>query len=368
MTTITYKDSGVDYDAMDPFKREAQTSASRTARHLTRFGFKEVGTSRGESAYLIEAPFGFLAHVEEGLGTKNLVADAMYALTGKSYYDQVAECTVAMIVNDIITLGALPISVAMHLAIGDSKWLDDETRRQDLIRGWEMACHKAQCSWGPGETPTLRNMVSPETAILSGSAIGVIGPENKKLDGLRIKDDDAIVMIGSSGIHANGLTLARKIADKLPEGYLTKLSDGRAYGDALLDPTIIYVQLMEAIMLSGIDLHYAVNITGHGWRKLMRANADFTYVVTDIPEPQPIFHFIQKYGPVDDVEAYGNLNMGAGFALYLPMNNAQAVIHMAKMLGLNAWITGYIKSTVGEKKVIIKPKGIEFDSETLTVR
>ena len=134
---FTYAASGVDYSALDPFKRMAQQAARETAGNIARFGLQEVGMSRGESVYLIEGPDSYLAHVEEGLGTKNLVADAMRQLTGRSYYAAIAQDTVAMIVNDMITLGALPISVAMHLAVGDSNWFEDGRRSQDLINGWK---------------------------------------------------------------------------------------------------------------------------------------------------------------------------------------------------------------------------------------
>src|ERR1700733_3583553 len=109
---MTYAGTGVDYDAMDPFKRMAQLAGRRTAGNIARLNggeFREFETSRGESAYLIEAAKSYFAHVEEGLGTKNLVADVMYRETGKSYYDQIAQDAVAMIVNDMVTVGALPL-------------------------------------------------------------------------------------------------------------------------------------------------------------------------------------------------------------------------------------------------------------------
>ena len=121
MERMTYAGAGVDYDALDPFKRRAQQAGRATADVLQRLGVAEVAMSRGESAYLVETEGAFLAHVEEGLGTKNLVADAMYRLTGtRSYYDHIAQDTVAMIVNDMVTLGALPLAVAMHLGVGSS--------------------------------------------------------------------------------------------------------------------------------------------------------------------------------------------------------------------------------------------------------
>lgn len=364
---ITYRSTGVDYDSMDPFKIMAQIAGQKTAKNISRFGFSEYKPSRGESAYLIETPDAFLTHVEEGLGTKNLVADAMYHLTGKSYYDHIAQDTVAMIVNDMVTLGALPLSVAMHLAVGNSDWFKDEIRCQDLICGWRKACDLSRASWGGGETPTLKDIINPETIVLSGSAIGIIKPKKRLLSGSKIQDKDAIILIESSGIHANGLTLARKIADRLPQGYLTKLSDGRTYGESLLDPTIIYVPLIEDCLNQGIDIHYAINITGHGWRKLMRAKESFTYIIDTIPEPQPVFKFIQEQGPVDNEEIYGNLNMGVGFAFYVPEKDVNRIISVAKDLKMIAFQSGYIEQSK-EKKVIIKPKNLQYKSSTLGVR
>ncbi len=367
--SMTYAGTGVDYNAMDPFKRMAQLAARETAGNIGRLNsgeFQEFEASRGESAYLIEAARSYLAHVEEGLGTKNLVADAMYALTSKSYYDQIAQDCVAMIVNDMTTHGALPLSVAMHLAVGSSEWFHDEVRCRDLIDGWKHACNLARCAWGGGETPTLKGCVVPEAVVLSGSAMGIVKPKERLIMAEKIKDGDVIILIESSGIHANGLTLARKIADKLPEGYLTRLPEGRTYGEVLLDPTHIYVGLVEDCLNSSVDIHYAVNITGHGWRKLMRATQPFTYVVERLPAQLPIFDFVQEYGPVDDTEAYGNLNMGAGFALYVSESDVPTVIQVATNLNLEATRAGRIES--GKKKVIIEPKGLEFASETLAVR
>jgi len=364
---MTYAGVGVDYEAMDPFKRLAQRAGRETAKNILRLGFSEVEVSRGESAYLVDAGDHYVAHVEEGLGTKNLVADAMYRLTGESYYDRIAQCTVAMIVNDMITLGALPLSVAMHLAVGASSWFGDENRCKDLIDGWKKACHLARCTWGGGETPTLKGIVDPDAAVLSGSAVGVLKPKSHLINSANIQNGDAIVIIGSSGIHANGLTLAREIAGKLPKGYLTELSDGRLYGEALLDPTTIYVSLIEDCLNEGVDIHYAVNITGHGWRKLMRAAQPFAYLIDHIPVPHPVFSFIQEHGPVHDKEAYANLNMGAGFALYVRESDVRKVLTLAHFLGMSSLRAGTIESSK-VKRVIVHPLRLEYLGSTLGVR
>jgi len=358
---MTYRRAGVDYDAMDPFKRLAIAAARRTGAGIERLGIKQAPWSRGESVFLLEGRDCYYAHQEEGLGTKNIVAEEMYRLTGKSYYDAVAQDTVAMIVNDMITLGAMPVSIAMHLAAGSGKWFEDEERTGDLVRGFADACRKSRAVWGGGETPTLKGMVNTKYPVLAGSAFGIIKPK-KRLIQADIRAGDAIVLLASSGIHANGLTLARKIAAKLPKGYLTPIADGRAYGEALLDPTVIYVPIVDDALSLNIKIHYAVNITGHGWRKLMRATEPFVYAIEQIPEPQPVFSFIQEHGPVDDEEAYGNLNMGAGFALILPEKQVQDVVKISKKHGVAALCAGHVEKDGRRKRVVIKPKGLTYEA------
>lgn len=367
MERMTYAGSGVDYGALDPFKRRAQLAGRSTADAIRRLGVSEVEMSRGESAYLVETAEHYIAHVEEGLGTKNLVADAVYRLVPtRSYYDHIAQDTVAMIVNDMVTLGALPLAVAMHLGAGSSEWFADEKRTADLVEGWRHACQLARCAWGGGETPTLSGVVEAETVVLAGSAIGIVQPKGRLIRA-NIQHGDAIVVFESSGIHANGLTLARAIAERAPNGYLTLLRDGRPYGEALLDPTHIYVGVIEDCLSRGVDIHYAVNVTGHGWRKLMRAANPFAYVVERIPAPQPVFDFIQSVGMVDDAEAYGNLNMGAGFAIYVPENDVAAVLDVAKAFPFAALHAGHVEKSAA-KRVVIKPKGLEYAADTLEVR
>ncbi len=367
MERMTYAGAGVDYGVLDPFKRRAQLAGRSTADALGRLGVAEVEMSRGESAYLVETEDAFLAHVEEGLGTKNLVADAMYRLTGiRSYYDHIAQDTVAMIVNDMVTLGALPLAVAMHLGAGSSEWFSDERRAKDLVEGWRKACELARCAWGGGETPTLSGIVEPHTVVLAGSAIGIIKPKGRLIRA-NIQAGDVIILFESSGIHANGLTLARAIAERLPNGYLTPLGDGRSYGEALLDPTHIYVGAIEDCLNRGVDIHYAVNITGHGWRKLMRAPAPFAYVFDQVPGLQPVFEFMQAQGSIDDSEAYGNFNMGAGFAIYVPEKDVTAVLAVAQAFPFKTMRAGHIEESAS-KKVVIAPRGLEFSSDTLGVR
>lgn len=366
-TPMTYSSVGVNYEAMDPFKRLAQLKARETAFNLERFGMKEVEASRGESAYVWEEEDCYRAFVIEGLGTKNLVADETRKITGKTYYRELAQDTVAMIVNDLIVVGADPQVVNAYFAVGRSDWLSDEERSKDLIEGCVGACNLAGAVWGGGETPTLKGIIEPNTIDLSGSAVGIVKPKERLTLGDKITLGDGFLLVESSGIHANGLTLARTIASKLPKGYATSLSGGKCYGELLLTPTHIYASLIRDYFKAGVDIHYMVNITGHGWRKLMRANREFSYIIEQIPKPQPIFDFIQEHSRNNDEEMYGTFNMGAGFGVFMPKQNIELAQQIAKEKhGLESWEAGYVDK--GQRQVIIKPKNLIFKGETLAVR
>ncbi len=363
---ITYSQTGVNYQAMDPIKVLAQLRAKETAKNLNRFDMSEVGESRGESAYVWEEKDSYRAFVIEGLGTKNLIADAVRKLTGKTHYDAIAQDTVASIVNDLVVVGASPQIVNAYFAVGDSNWFNDEERATDLIEGWAKACNDAGAVWGGGETPTLKDIVDPKTIDLGGSAVGLINPKTQLTLGDKLKAGDAIILIESSGFHTNGSTLARKIASQLPEGYATKLSDGSTFGESLLIPTHIYANLVRDCFDAEIDIHYMVHVTGHGWRKLMRAKQDFSYIIDTLPTVQPIFNFLQEHSGNDDQEMYGNFNMGTGFAIFVNANDAEKTIKTAEKNNLKAWNVGIVEN--GEKQVVIKPKNIVFKGDTLQVR
>jgi phosphoribosylformylglycinamidine cyclo-ligase len=365
--SLSYESSGVNYDTLDAFKRFCQRAAEGTIRTLRAHGLLEPSGVRGESAYLVETPTEYLAHVEEGLGTKNLVADAMLKLTGKSFYRNIGIDTVATIVNDLITCGALPISVAMHAAVGDGNWFADARRAEDLAQGFAEGCLEADAVWGGGETPALKGIVNPEAIVLAGSALGKISPKGNRIIG-DVKEGDAIVLLGSAGVQTNGLTLCRAIAAKLPRGYLTPIGDGRAYGEALLDASAIYVRFIAACQKAGIKVHYAAHITGHGWRKLMRLNEPFVYSMTSIPEPLPIFTFLMQAGPVDLREAYATFNMGAGFAVYVDPADAPGCVQLARQCGHAAWVGGTVLKQGDRKAVEIVPLGLCYEADTLKVR
>ncbi|MGF6724848.1 phosphoribosylformylglycinamidine cyclo-ligase [Paraburkholderia sp. GAS41] len=366
MTSLNYEAAGVDYSVIDPLKIAAQKAAKNTAVNLARHGFRELEESRGESAYVVEMGSVLIASITECLGTKVLITDEVYQTTGKSHYAAIAQDTLAMAINDLITVGATPVSAHAYWAAGGNDWFADTKRATDLINGWQAACDFCGVAWGGGETPNLSGVVVDGRIDLAASCVGVVAGRERLTLGKDLAAGDAIVLLSSSGIHSNGVSLARKLADSLPERYATVIEDGRTYGEALLDPTVLYSNVTEAIFKAGIIPKYTVNVTGHGWRKLMRHPGEFTYDIQAIPAVPPVLKFITSVGNLDIKEAYSTLNMGAGFAIFTAPEDAARVVAIAEGLGITALEAGRVEA--GPKRLRIAPLGIEFGAADLTVR
>ena len=363
---ISYSQSGVNYSDLDPIKKLAQKAGRSTSKNLTVNGFSEVSNSRGESAYVWKQGSTLMASVIEGLGTKNLVADEMRKVTGKTYYDIIANDTVATIINDLITVGATPLTLHAYWAVGDNDFLKDKERMDCLISGWRDACNSAGVTWGGGETPTLKGIVVPGTIDLGGSAVGIIKQKSKLITENKLCSGDRILLLKSSGINANGISLARAVASKLKKGYATKLPSGHLFGEAILQKSHIYATLLGALYDANIDIHYVSHISGHGLRKIMRAKKNFTYVIEKIFDPQELFPFIQKQAQLSDSEMYETFNMGMDYALYLPMKDSKKAQTIIKNCGFESIDAGYVEK--GKRQVIIEPKHITYGAETLNLR
>ena len=364
--TLSYRQAGVDYDLIDPLKVAAQRAAAATAQHLGGHGFAELQASRGESAYVVDVGPFYLASIVECLGSKALVADEMARLTGRTYYDAIAQDTIAMAVNDLITVGATPLVVQAYWAAGGSDWFGDAQRAQALVDGWKRACDRCGVAWGGGETPALAGIVEAGRIDLAASCTGLVKPKTRLTLGERLGPGDAIVLLASSGIHANGLSLARKLVERLPQGYLTPVHEGLGYGEALLAPTVLYSPVTEALHRAGVTPHYASNITGHGWRKLLRHPKPLRYRVHTVPEVPPVLRFIQQQAQQDDHEAYGTLNMGAGFALFVAADQADRTLQVAAEQGLKATLAGTVEA--GPKELLIEPLDLRFAGDELQLR
>jgi phosphoribosylformylglycinamidine cyclo-ligase len=141
------------------------------------------------------------------------------------------------------------------------------------------------------------------------------------------------------------------------------LPSGRHLGDAVLDPSLIYVRLVAAMFRAQIPLHYLSHVTGHGLRKLMRPNRQLRYVIETLPEVPEVLSYIASEAGLDSKEAYGTLNMGVGFACYVAKGAGADVATLAEGLGYRAVVAGTV--TEGEKSVLLEPVGVTFGGDEL---
>lgn len=363
---ISYSSSGVNYESLDKIKRLAQSKAKETSKNLEDSGFKAIEESRGETAFVWDEGDSYKALVIESLGTKSTIAVEVLQNLGKSYFKEIAQDTVAMAINDLIVVGAKPLVINAYFGLGNSDWLLSGNQGEDLINGFGDACNLAGTVWGGGETPSLTGVLNESSIDLAAAVTGIISPKDRLTLGEKIIAGDAIIFIESNGIHANGISMVRKIAETLNQRYETKLPSGKTLGESVLRPTHIYAKAVQALFDSGLNIHYLANITGHGFRKIMRANQEFTYVIKELPEKDELFEFIKEKGSLSDEDMYGTFNMGAGFAVILPKTETDRACEIIADAGFKAIIAGKIEA--GEKKVEIKPLNITFTAESLNVR
>jgi phosphoribosylformylglycinamidine cyclo-ligase len=359
----SYASSGVDYEVLDRTKRAAGAAAAASAHLLGPHGAREFADSRGQSAYVFELNGQTLAFVLECLGTKSLIAGEYERQTGENRWADVARDTVAAVVNDIASVGALPLVVNAYFATGSDDWFGRPGAMDELVRGWAQACEESGATWGGGETPTLRGLVTAGTIELAGSSVGYVPAGREPLLGQALRPGDEIVLVASSGLHANGASLARTVAERLAAGWAAALPSGRTLGAAVLAPTVNYVPLVRALLATDLPISYLSHITGHGWRKIMRAERDLSYVIDTLPDVPEVLTELVTHAALTPTEAYATFNMGAGFAVFCHPGTAAAVVHTATTAGYRAHLAGTVQA--GDRSVTIRPLGITYPGDTL---
>lgn len=346
----------VNYKILDPFKREIIKYLTPTFKNLEKFRIRILPASLGEPAILLDfLDYDFLlAFKSDGVGTKNKIADQMLEknpnLNPQKLYSGFGIDLIAMNANDIICVGAKPLALSDEIASGDSRWFRNREKVKGLLLGFKIGCQRAGIAIPCGETPTLQSIVYSDTVNITGSMIGIVKPKTRAILGEKIKPGDLIYGLPSGGIHANGLTLARKIVEKLPTGYFTPFGK-KTIGEELLKPTTIYVQPVLEMLEKNIEIHYISNITGGGFRKIARAKKRFTYLIDNPPPKPPIFKFLQNKGNVSNFEAYQTWNMGVGLVIIAPESEEKKIIEVIKKFKMKIYKLGKVKN--GPKKVII---------------
>jgi phosphoribosylformylglycinamidine cyclo-ligase len=291
---LTYAATGVDIA-----ESEAATAALVGA----------VGESAGDYAGLLDIGDRFLGLATDGVGTKLLVAEAL------SDYSTVGIDCIAMNANDLVAAGVRPIAFVDYLAVDEP----DERFAEQIGEGLAEGADRADIELVGGETAVMPEVV--KGLDLAGTCAGLAAKD--ALFPGSAEAGDALVGVPSSGIHSNGLTLARTAVTR--EGEYTDPCPFGAYdtlGEALLEPTRIYTDLLDPMREHGV--HAAAHVTGGGWTNLDRLG-DHRYVIDYPFDPQPVFDYVQEAGNVSDEEMHRTFNMGTGFVAALDLADAEAL-------------------------------------------
>lgn len=297
---VTYSEAGVDISL------EERTVKALTSELSETLDYRNIIKNKGHFAALVDFGQKAIAMSTDGVGSKILIANLM------NKFDTVGIDCIAMVVNDILCVGAEPIAMVDYLAVEEP---DPEIASQ-IGKGLKTGCQQAKIAMIGGETASLPKIIKDFD--LAGTGIGIVDKE-KIVTGSQIKDGDIILGIESSGVHSNGLSLARKalldlaqydVNDKLPA------DESVTVGEALLEPTIIYVDPIMELLNSDVEVHGLGHITGGGFSNLKRLNKDMSYYIEQLPETLPVFEEIQKTG-IESQEMYHVFNMGIGFCVIL---------------------------------------------------
>ena len=346
-------DKGMSYEESGVVGLEGLSSFERFLVWIKKSlkGHPEVKTEIGLYATVVKiAPKLAIALSTDGVGTKLLVAE----LIGK--YDTVGIDCVAMNVNDIICVGAKPIAMLDYIAVQDVS----KEFMEDLGKGLYAGAKEAGISIPGGELAQLREMIKGIKEgygfDLVGCAVGVMEP-NKLIVGEGIKEGDLVIGLGSSGLHSNGYTLARRVllSKWKVDDYIEDL--GRTLGEELIEPTRIYVKPAIKMLSEGIKVKAFLHITGDGFRNLRRVRSKVGFVLDKLPEPPAIFNLIQKVGGISQEEMANTFNLGIGFCVVVSEKDGERVIKISKRFKIPAQVIGYAVRDA-EKKVVIPGLGV----------
>ena len=296
----------------------------------------------GLFASLIDFGDKYLTLATDGVGTKLLVAKEL------GIWNTVGIDCIAMNVNDTICVNSEPISFVDYIAIDRP---DDAVTREIGI-GLEKGAEISNMEIVGGEIAVLPEMV--HSVDLSGTCLGYV-EKDRVITGEKCEEGDAIVSLRSSGIHSNGLTLARKVFESSNVSLEDRIGGlSKSVGMELLTPTEIYVR--QVLEITGSHtVHGLVDITGGGLRNILRMKKGLRYVIDDPVGPAPIFKVIQELGGVDDREMYQTLNMSMGFAIIAPERDAEDIVKKYA----NADMVGRLEKGSG---VLLEPGNILYET------
>ncbi|WP_455223527.1 phosphoribosylformylglycinamidine cyclo-ligase [Kaarinaea lacus] len=342
-TPISYKDAGVDIDAGNELVDKIKPYAAKTSR-------PEVLAGLGGFGSLFELPAGQYRHPvlvssTDGVGTKLKLAMTM------GTHDTIGIDLVAMCVNDLVVQGAEPLFFLDYYATG--KLHVDVAA--DVIKGIALGCEQAGAALVGGETAEMPGLYQKGEYDLAGFAVGVV-EKDEIIDGHKVGPGDVLIGLQSSGAHSNGYSLIRKILDMTDTDLLERFA-GKTLGEALLQPTRIYVKSLLSL-LKKVEVHSMAHITGGGLLenlpRVLPENCVAQIDKNSWKQPK-IFQWIQDNGNVEEEEMFRTFNCGVGMVVVVKAADAEKSIEHLTKLGETTFLIGNItERTSGQEQVIIK--------------
>ncbi|WP_136678795.1 phosphoribosylformylglycinamidine cyclo-ligase [Neptunomonas sp. XY-337] len=338
-TSLSYKDAGVDIDAGNALVDRIKGVAKRTAR-------PEVMGGLGGFGALCEIPAGYkqpvLVSGTDGVGTKLRLAMDL----GK--HDTIGIDLVAMCVNDLVVAGAEPLFFLDYYATGK---LNVDTAA-DVVTGIGKGCELAGAALVGGETAEMPGMYDGDDYDLAGFCTGVV-EKSEIIDGSKVAAGDTLIGLKSSGPHSNGYSLIRKILE-VADADLEQSIDGTTLGNALMEPTRIYVKSILKLMKQ-VQVNALSHITGGGLlENIPRVlPADTKAVINTNSWVIPgVFQWLQSAGNVDSKEMYRTFNCGVGMVICVPSARAQDALNCLAEAGEEAWVIGEIANAASDEEQV----------------
>ncbi len=329
LTSLTYRDAGVDIDAGDSLVERIKPFAKRTLRPEVMAGIGGFGALFEISKKYREP---VLVSGTDGVGTKLKLAFQL------NRHDTVGIDLVAMSVNDILVQGAEPLFFLDYFACGR---LDVDTAAT-VIQGIARGCELAGCALIGGETAEMPSMYPDGEYDLAGFAVGAV-EKSKLIDGAAIAPGDVVIGLASSGAHSNGYSLVRKILERAKPDMNAEF-DGRTLAEAVMAPTRIYVKpllaLMDALPVKGL-----AHITGGGLLDNVPRilNDSLVAMLDSAAWTRPkLFDWLQREGQVADAEMHRVFNCGIGMVVVVAQEHQAQALKLLHEAGETAWAIGLI--------------------------
>lgn len=324
-----YKTAGVDTEAAQSGLAKIVASIKQTWPAPGSLG--AVKLDIGYFANVIDIGGIGLAICTDGVGSKTIIAQ----MTGR--YDTIGIDCVAMNVNDVICVGARPISMVDYIAVENA----DAEMLGAIAIGLAAGAKQAGISISGGEISQLKDVIRGFDLI--GMAVGIV-PLDRIITGRDLAPGDIIIGLESNGIHSNGLTLARQAfleRAKLPIDHIFP-ELGVSLGEELLRPTLIYVPEILDIINGLSSVKAMINITGDGLLNLPRVDATVGFEIDNLPPAPPVFRLIQQYGAVGNAEMFEVYNMGVGFCVLVAERDRDATLSILQRHGRRAQVIGRV--------------------------